>query len=182
MRVRETCYFAFDRELTAAPLRLARMPPHAQVMTTHNLASLEIAVAGTPAAQGNHRVSQSGHVYETTKGHKPWRLAVSYSAMEARHKLRHMGGAFTGPVSVQYIFTVQRPKSAKKGAMPSKRPDLSKYVRSTEDSLTAAGIWADDSLVIHMDAIKVYPGQHPDALDVPGVVIRIKALGNAGKT
>lgn len=78
-----------------------------------------------------------------------------------------------GPIHCQMIFTMPRPKSAKKDAVPSTRPDLSKLVRSTEDALTDVGAWEDDARIVFCISMKVYPGQHVDALDVPGAVIRI---------
>ena len=53
--------------------------------------------------------------------------------------------------------------------------DLSKLVRSTEDALTDAGTWEDDSRIVHCVASKVFPGEHADALASPGAVIRINA-------
>jgi crossover junction endodeoxyribonuclease RusA len=80
-----------------------------------------------------------------------------------------------GPVSVEMIFTLPKPKSAPKlrKTMPDRKPDLSKLVRSTEDALTDAGAWEDDARVVECRSAKRYPGEGPDALDVPGCVIRI---------
>ena len=55
-------------------------------------------------------------------------------------------------------------------------PDLSKLLRSTEDALTDAGLWADDARVVEYERLaKVYPGEDPEALPVPGVRIEIRA-------
>jgi crossover junction endodeoxyribonuclease RusA len=74
------------------------------------------------------------------------------------------------------IFTLPKPKSAPKRrrTWPDKKPDLSKLVRSTEDSLTEVAAWEDDARVVRCLALKVFPGEHPDALGVPGAVIRIR--------
>lgn len=137
---------------------------------------IEIRVVGPPAAQGNHRASKSGHVYETTKNHKPWRAAVSWAAVEARTKMGLASPALRGPVTVEMVFTLPKPKSAPKRRItwPDRKPDLSKLVRSTEDALSDAGIWEDDARVISCWARKVFPGEDADALDVPGAVIRIE--------
>lgn len=104
---------------------------------------------------------------ESSKFVKPWREAVKWAVLSQEcHTV-------AGPIDVQMVFTMPRPKSAKKGAVPSNRPDLSKLIRSTEDALTDAGAWEDDARVVRCLAMKVFPGQHMDALDVPGVVIRI---------
>jgi len=137
---------------------------------------IEIRVISPPVAQGNHRASKSGYIYETTKGHKPWRVAVTCAALEARTKLGLPAPAIGGPVTVEMIFTVPKPKGAPKKRItwPDKKPDLSKLVRSTEDALSDAGIWEDDARVISCWARKVFPDEDTDSLDVPGVVIRIE--------
>jgi crossover junction endodeoxyribonuclease RusA len=67
-------------------------------------------------------------------------------------------------------------------AVPDRIPDLSKLCRSTEDALTDAGVWADDARVVRYgDLGKVYVSSpDPDALDVPGAVIRVRAYVPAG--
>lgn len=71
-------------------------------------------------------------------------------------------------------FTVRKPKSAPKTIVtyPSGRPDVLKMARATEDHLTAAGCWPDDARIVEYGRlVKCYPGEDPDALDVPGVRI-----------
>jgi crossover junction endodeoxyribonuclease RusA len=80
------------------------------------------------------------------------------------------------------VFTLPKPSSAPKRTRtwPMRYPDLSKLLRSTEDALTTAGVWADDARVIeYRHLAKVYPGEHPDALDAPGAVIRVWRLNEA---
>ncbi len=148
---------------------------------------LKIIAYGTPAPQGSKSFKgmAGGHAIlaESSKKVKPWREAVKWAALEAcaaenPSQQGHGMGCVSGPIAVQMIFTMLRPKSAKKGAMPSTRPDLSKLVRSTEDSLTDAGTWEDDARVVECFAMKVFPGEHPDALHIPGVVIRISSARN----
>lgn len=143
---------------------------------------ISIKVIGLPAPQGSKRFvgvrAGRGIMVESSAKVKPWREAVKWAAYEARavHDMARAEGApvqVPGPVEAVMVFTMPRPKSAKKGARPSKKPDLSKLIRSTEDALTDAGVWEDDARVVTCWARKVYPGTHPDALDVPGAVIRI---------
>jgi crossover junction endodeoxyribonuclease RusA len=112
---------------------------------------------------------------ESSKKVKPWRDDVKAAALVA------MGGpgkGITGPVKVQMIFTMPKPKSAPKRrkTWPSKYPDLSKLVRSTEDALTDIGAWEDDARVIELRGAKVFPGEDPRSLAVPGAVIRIESV------
>lgn len=139
---------------------------------------VEIRVIGLPAPQGSKRHVGHGVMIESSKAVKPWREAVKWATLETRSSLKSAGEEdhIAGPVAVEMVFTMPRPKSAKNGAVPAKRPDLSKLVRSTEDSLTDVGVWEDDSRVVECVARKVYPGQHCDALPVPGALIRIRGL------
>jgi Holliday junction resolvase RusA-like endonuclease len=131
---------------------------------------IEIRVYGLPAPQGSKRHVGNGVMIESSKNVKPWREAVKWAARDTIHADKT---PVRGPVEVVMAFTMPRPKSAKKGARADKRPDLSKLVRSTEDALTDVGMWEDDARVVTCWARKVYPGEHPDALNVPGAVIRI---------
>ncbi len=138
-------------------------------------AELLITAYGIPGPQGSKRYLGRGIMVESSAKVKPWRLAVQYAAIES------MGGAgakmVRGPVSVEMVFTMPRPKSAKKGSLPDRKPDISKLVRSTEDALTDAGAWEDDARVVHIIARKVFPsGGDPLALTVPGVFIHIRGL------
>jgi Holliday junction resolvase RusA-like endonuclease len=136
---------------------------------------IEIRVIGLPAPQGSKRHVGNGMMIESSKNVKPWREAVKWAALE--YKMGHGSVMTEGAVEAVMVFTMPRPKSAKKGSRPSKKPDLSKLIRSTEDALTDAGAWEDDARVVTCWARKVFPGEHPDALDVPGAVIRIAAAG-----
>ena len=133
---------------------------------------IEIRVIGTPGPQGSKtfRGMRNGHgvMIESSKKVAPWREAVKWAAYKR--------GSLVGPVFCEMVFSLQRPKSASKHiTVPAKTPDLSKLVRSTEDALTQSGIWEDDARVVGFAGTrKVFAGgSDPDALDVPGCVIRI---------
>lgn len=137
---------------------------------------MTILVHGLPAPQGSKRHIGKGIMVESSKAVKPWREAVKWAVLSLREKLNLDAsgcGCISGAVSVEMVFTMPRPKSAKKGAWPASRPDLSKLVRSTEDALTDVGAWEDDARVVKCVAMKVYPGEHSDSLPSPGAVIRI---------
>lgn len=74
------------------------------------------------------------------------------------------------------IFTVAKPSGAPKTKVvyPVARPDLLKYARAAEDALKVAGVFKDDARVVEYARMaKVYPREDPDALDVPGLVVRV---------
>ena|ERR1043166_1741242 len=142
---------------------------------------IKITVIGLPAPMGSKRfvgTSKSGRgiMIESSKNVKPWREAVKYAAMEVIG--RGPNTAISGPVAVSMTFTLPKPKSApkKRRSWPDRKPDVSKLVRATEDALTDIGAWEDDARIIDLTARKVFPGEHPNALHVPGAVIEIRTV------
>jgi Holliday junction resolvase RusA-like endonuclease len=143
---------------------------------------MTITVFGTPAPQGSkrfvgHAKSGRGIMIESSAAVKPWREAVKWAALQKLHEENRL--RINGPVRVRMVFTLPRPKSAKMGALPSKKPDLSKLVRATEDALTDAGMWEDDARVVVLEAQKLYIG-HESLRYVPGQMGIRLALGRPG--
>ena len=159
------------------------------------MADIQITVHGQPAPQGSkkfvgHNRAGRGVLIESSKKVKPWRSAVVAAAVPLRP-----AAPLDGPLVADMVFTMPRPRShygtgrnagqlkeRYVSAVPDRTPDLSKLVRSTEDALTDAGVWADDARVVaYGRLIKLYAGDSdPDALDVPGAVIRVRAYVPAG--
>lgn len=137
--------------------------------------SLLLRVPGRPAPQGSKRHVGGGVMIESSKHVKPWREDVRQAALLLGRK----GPPLDGPLAVRMVFTVAKPKSAPKTrrTWPATMPDLSKLIRATEDALTSAGLWKDDARVVEYDrAAKVYPGEDPEALDVPGALIAVRLV------
>lgn len=153
----------------------------------------QVVVRGTPAPQGSKRHVGRGIMVESSKHVKPWRDAVRSDAVKAELAMpreAHSGFPLDCPLIADMVFTALRPKSHYRTgrnahllrddapARPMGAPDLSKLARSTEDALTDAGIWRDDSRVVEYGRLaKVYAGEDRDALEQPGAVIRIYRLG-----
>ena len=129
---------------------------------------MTITVYGIPAPQGSKRHVGNGVMIESSKKVKPWREAVKWAAIQMGAELACE--PIDGPVSVKVAFTLPKPKSARKDAVPYKKPDLDKLVRSTFDALTDAGVWRDDAQVVSLQASKVYPNGL-GGLGVPGAII-----------
>ena len=149
--------------------------------------SVEIRVIGLPAPQGSKRLightkAGRGILVESSAKVKPWREAVLYAALEAFNPGAYRECCIRGPVDVEMIFTLPKPKSAPKTrrTWPDKKPDVDKLCRSTADALVDAGAIEDDARIVHLFAAKVFPGEHPDALGVPGAVIHIRGLATEG--
>ena len=136
---------------------------------------IEIIAYGTPAPQGSKRHVGNGVMIESSKKVRPWRQDVK-AAAEAWRERNGMPAPLDCPIVVRMVFTLPKPSSAPKTkrTYPMRTPDLSKLARSTEDALTDAGVWKDDARVVEYGRLaKVFPGEDPDSLDSPGVVIVI---------
>jgi Holliday junction resolvase RusA-like endonuclease len=137
---------------------------------------IRIVVLGSPAPQGSKKFvgttkTGRGLMIESSKKVKPWRMDVKEAAeivMASRPPL-------DGPLTVVMTFTLPKPATAPKTrrTWPCRKPDVSKLVRSTEDALTDAGVWADDARVVTLVARKVYPKEGLSALHAPGAVIEV---------
>lgn len=147
---------------------------------------IEIIVYGSPAPQGSKKfvgMSKSGRgiMVESSAKVRPWRMDVKDAAMKVRAKLG-LVAPLDCPLMASMVFTLPKPSSAPKTrrTWPCRMPDASKLLRSTEDALTDAGIWADDARVVEYGRVaKVFPGEDRDALDSPGVRIRVWAMVEA---
>lgn len=152
-----------------------------------------VNVWGTPAPQGSKkaygwRSKDTGKirtrvVEQLDESIKIWRSYVVDAARQAMNGRQPL----QGPLAATIVFTFKRPKSHYRTgrnahllrdgapAAPAGAPDLSKLLRSTEDALTDAGVWADDALVVEYDrAAKVYCGEDEYALELPGAVIAVR--------
>jgi len=157
---------------------------------------LTITVYGKPAPQGSKRHVGNGILIESSKALHPWRADVRTTAHQHIRctcpnncgKLLP-GYPIEGPVAVRMVFTMIRPRSHYRTGRnshllrpdaptrPHTPPDLSKLIRSTEDALTAAGVWRDDARVVeYTRAAKVWAGEDPESLDAPGCRIVIQPL------
>lgn len=141
--------------------------------------TLTIVVYGIPGPQGSKRFvgmrGGKGIMVESSAKVKPWREDVKVAA----EKVRAGRPPIDAPLRLHMTFTLPKPKSAPKTrqTFPMRTPDLSKLARSTEDALTAAGIWADDARVVEYGRLaKRYPNEGSGALEAPGVIITIERM------
>lgn len=149
---------------------------------------IDIVVYGTPAPQGSKRFvgttkSGRGILVESSKKVRPWRDDVKNAAEDWLDQ-QPVRTTLDAPLRVSMVFTLRKPASAPKRrrTWPDRYPDLSKLVRSTEDALSAAGLWADDARVVEYARLaKVFPGEDPMALDTPGVRIIVEPVLQQGE-
>jgi Holliday junction resolvase RusA-like endonuclease len=154
-----------------------------------------VVVHALPAPQGSKdpfRNPHTGriHMVETNKKVLvPWRDAVRAAAWERIRccpdpeceKLAD-GYPLDEALLARMVFTLPKPVSAPKTRRiwPKGRPDLSKLARSTEDALSDIGLWRNDARVVGYTRLaKVFPGEDPEALGAPGVVIEVYPVAGA---
>ena len=143
---------------------------------------MRLIVYGNPAPQGSkaflgRTATGKGIIGDASKKTKPWRSDVQTACRNYIENLQYNWEPFSGALCVRMVFTFWRPASVKRRVRPypSVYPDLSKLARSTEDALSAAGIWKDDALVVeYLRLAKVYVGEDIEALDHPGCLVVIQ--------
>ena len=107
--------------------------------------TLAFVVFGEPAPQGS-KVVYNGRPVESSKKLKPWRAAVASAAVEAMAEQKVE--QFTGPVVVEVVFLMPRPKTVKR-EWPETVPDTDKMQRGIGDALSVnSQILADDSKIV----------------------------------
>lgn len=155
---------------------------------------ITIEVRDRPAPQGSKRFvgrSKTGRgimIESSASGVGTWREAVKAAALKT---IADLGVGWSPvfpkgmPVQLTLLFVFDRPaKHYRTGRnahllrddAPNhvvNTPDLSKLIRSTEDALTAAGVWWDDSQVVEIRATQIY---RQGAEDWQGAVIHIGRL------
>ena len=150
----------------------------------------QFTVYGVPAGQGNLKTGRHGKNYhENGKELREWRGKVRQAALdhtgahewEAAGKnpciwcgvLRKLHGELLGPVRLEAVVTVARPKSVTADwPVTRSASDWDHYARAIGDALTGV-TYADDAQIVDGHVVVTYPLIHPDALHQPGAVIKI---------
>lgn len=141
-------------------------------------AAVTFQVLGTPVPQGSKSAFVvKGRAVVTERSRAalgPWRGQIAAVAAE------HVSEPLTGPVEVELVFALVRPKShyrsgARAGelrdgapAFVSGRPDVDKLARAVLDGLTGVA-FRDDSQVAVLHCRKLYS-------TTPGVLVRLREL------
>lgn len=145
---------------------------------------MRLVVYGTPAPQGSKAYLGKtavgrGVIVDASAKTRPWRADVKAAA---ERYIKERGAEFetyNQPLLLRMVFSFIRPASVsrKKRSHPGVYPDLSKLARSTEDALTAAGVYRDDALIVEYARLaKVYVGEDLEALDRPGCLVIIRPM------
>jgi Holliday junction resolvase RusA-like endonuclease len=143
---------------------------------------LRFFVPGIPRPGGSKRGfvnRKTGRVIitEDCTRSKDWRSVVVAFA----HDALLSQSQFSGPIAVEFVFWLARPKGHRKpnGALrnkvpsyPAVKPDLTKYIRSTEDAMTGI-VWRDDAQIVQQTAYKRYC---TEAVQAGGCAIEVREL------
>lgn len=117
-------------------------------------------------------------ITDDCKTSRDWKTDVSYAA-----KQFYKGPPLKGPLSVQMIFQIKRPKghfgtgrnaeNLREGAPdhPTSIPDLIKLTRAVEDACTGI-LWEDDAQIVEHFLAKRYPV----AASPPGVYVQVSEI------
>jgi Holliday junction resolvase RusA-like endonuclease len=142
--------------------------------------NIVISVYGLPKPAGSKRVFPVGKaggpqrlVVTDDSGAKgrDWRATIQHAIAAVYHE-----PPLLGPLELVCAFTVPRPRghAGRRGLRPSApgypttRPDVTKLLRSVEDSATGL-LWADDAQIVTQTATKRYGAR-------PGVLIHCRPL------
>jgi len=127
-----------------------------------------LMIKGSPVAQGRPRFARIGQgvrTYDPAKS-SAWKKDIAWQAKEQGARVME------GPLSVEVIFYLPRPKSLpKKVNHHTKRGDLDNYLKGLFDSLNGVA-FRDDSQIVSLHARKVY-AEHRGS---PGVWINIEPV------
>ena len=127
---------------------------------------LDVFVPGEPIPQGSKNAYVRGKrvaLVEANPRLPAWRQTVTLH-------LRKHAGEYAGEQALVLWadFYLPRPKSVRRW-LPCVKPDLDKLTRAVNDSISAAGVWDDDSrATIHITA-----KHYADPPQPPGAHIRI---------
>ena len=122
--------------------------------------TLTFTVYGVPQPQGSARAFmpkgfQRPVITGDNEKNKPWRQEIAGTALAAMAEEKLILIARPAAVYFAVAFYFDRPKSTKRDALKTTKPDLDKLVRSCLDSLTGI-VMDDDSQVTRVIASKAY--------------------------
>ncbi len=110
---------------------------------------------------------------EASKHLPAWRNDVILAVKKLFYETEDVA-KFVQPVKVRMTFYIERPKQPKWRIYPGGKPDLDHYIRGCADALVIGGLLQDDSLIVKIQAEKVWCG--PDTKPEPGAKVEIWRL------
>jgi Holliday junction resolvase RusA-like endonuclease len=126
---------------------------------------VEFFVPGDPIPQGSKRNFGKGRMIDANPRLKQWRATIGlHASLNAKETI-------TGPCHVELTFRMHRGASVTR-KYPSVKPDVDKLARSVLDGLHInSKVFADDSLVIGLTALKFYADKGKQGVDIRIITI-----------
>lgn len=118
--------------------------------------AFKCVVPDEPVPKGRPRIGRNGRAY-TPKKTRKWEEAAALMMAAA-----HQGEPLSGPLRVVVSVTLDRPKNLQRKkdcdgrAWAPVRPDADNFAKAALDALQAAGVIADDGLVVELLVRKFY--------------------------
>lgn len=134
--------------------------------------TLTVSVLGAPVPQGSMKaLGPRRMVHHNAEKLRPWRDTVAWHLREEM-AAAGMTEPWDEPLAVTATFVLPRPASApRRRWAPDRKPDIDKLLRAALDSITLAGVAADDARVVHVAMSKVY-GPIPQMVLTVGPAVR----------
>lgn len=133
----------------------------------------QFVVNSTPKPQPRPRLTKAGRAYNP-KSADFYKMHVGMAAKQA---MSEAPTPLSGPLELEVIFYMPRPKRLAKGASDVPhlcRPDTDNLLKSTQDALQMASVVSDDSYFYRVTGAKYYADH-----DMPArAVIRIILAGD----
>lgn len=99
--------------------------------------------------------------------------------MAAKQAMQEAPTPLSGPLELEVIFFMPRPKRLPKGQMEvphTSRPDTDNLIKSTQDALQMASVVSDDSCFYRVTASKYYADYDTPARAVISIIMAEEAL------
>lgn len=133
-------------------------------------------VYGKPAPQGSKNafvIGKRAVMVEASKHLPAWRNDIVLAVKQMFYATEDVS-KFLDPVKLKVTFYLEKPPNTKYVSHPGGKPDLDHYIRACGDALTIGGLVRDDSLIVQIEAEKVWCGAETRA--EPGATIEIWLL------
>lgn len=123
-----------------------------------------------------HQLPGGGTAARYSPGVYEWRGLVTAAALRELDDLEHLD--LDHALGVRLDYWIRRPGAhygtgrnagqlkASAPRHPARAPDLDKLVRAVLDACTDAGVWPDDSRVVHLQATKRYDDEQRAGVEV----------------
>lgn len=102
-----------------------------------------------PVAKGRPKFTKAGFAFT------PKKTREAESTLKYLMKSKWKNEPLENPVRLELVFSITKPKSAKKRQYPSVKPDIDNLIKLVTDAGNEI-LWRDDNLIVEISARKEY--------------------------